>query len=1071
MALLRIHFSNRIEKLADALVDELQAAPLADPLTPETIVIGHAGMDEWLKRELARRLGIAANLDFQQPGTFIWRMLRAREPDLPKSSPLDRGPLVWRLYAALASGDQAPEVRHYLERGDALSRFELAETLAARFEQYQIYRPDWILAWEVGRSAVAGDDWQAALWRDVADRATPNPARLYQAFMNHAGELSPDVLPARISVFGISALAPVYLELLAALAATRTVDCYVPNPSRAYWGDIESEARLARWQLSRPERAEYATSGQPLLAALGTQSRDFIELLHGLNDELVTTAEHFVRPGAENLLARLQTDVLELAQPESVPRGGDDSLIVHVCHSRRREVEVLHDALLAAFENDPSLGPEDILVMAPNMDDYADHIRAVFAAAPPGRHIPWSLAERSARSGHPLVEAFLTLLDLPDSRLKASEVLGLLDLPAIARARGLDSGGLDAIHHWTSAVGVRWAWDGAHRGELDLPPDEVFSWRFGLDRLLAGYALAPEDDSPWQDIAPWGDLEGQGARALGPLCEFAARLDGWRETLAESRPLDDWVATLQAMLNHFAPETPDEESAMAMLRRTVGELGPQARLAAFEGPVPRSVVRAALAARLAMPRHPRPFLSGRVTFCALAPMRSIPAKLVWLLGMSETDFPRRGRAPGFDLIAGHPRRGDRARHSEDRALFLEALLSARDAFHASYVGLSERDNAPLPASVVINLLLDVAERMGATHDDLVLEHPLQPFSASYRARPASPCKASYAREWLQPARADLAPGAFGAPLPPAAADGDGREVVDLQDLIRGLSNPARRYLDRLGVAHAATHADEEDDEPFVLDGLEKWRLKEALLDQWLAVGKDFGPEPLYPVFAARGWLPPGEVGRLTFRAARAEVEQVACAVFARTAGVARPHELDLALDSCRLVGRVDDLYTQGGLVRARAGRLRPADRLTLWVTHLALAVDGLEVPGHFLASEKGELETVRLDPTTPAEARSALEGLCKLYARSALEPLAFLPELSFKLCKPGKKGELPETSRALAGVRTAWRNWEAGREHAFIAGAEDYAVVFRGCEELFGEAFVELARSVFAPIVAAEVAA
>lgn len=1068
--MLLIHFGNRIETLADALAGELRRAPSTDPLAPETVVIGHAGMDEWLKRVLAERLGIAANLEFRQPAAFVWRMLRARDPDLPTTSPLDRGPLVWRLYAALDAPDQAPEVARYLEHGDERSRFELAEALAAVFEQYQIYRWEWILDWEAGRSAVKGDAWQAALWRQVAGAATPNPARLFRDFTAHATTPASEALPARVSVFGVSALPEVYLQLLAALAQTREVHLYVPNPSRAYWGDVESEARLKRWALSRPERAEYATSGQPLLAALGVQSRDFIESLHGLEGEVVTE-EHFERPAGGRLLARLQTDILELAEPEPKQPTNDDSLLVHVCHSRRREVEVLHDALLAAFEADPDLGPEDILVMAPDMDDYADHIHAVFGTAPEERHIPWSLAERSARAEHPLAEALLTLLNLPDSRLKTSEVLGLLDLPAVARHYELDGNGLEAVHRWAGEAGIRWAWDGEHRRQFDLPAEDAFSWHFGLERLLAGYALEPDDDALWQGIAPWGDFEGHAARALGPLCAFAQQLERWRADLAEPRPLAEWVTTIHALLNLFEADTQDEDAALSMLRKATNELGAQADLANFEGDVPPAVVRAALATRLAVPSHPRPFLSGRVTFCALAPMRSIPAKFVWLLGMSESDFPRRGRAQGFDLIAAHPRRGDRARHSEDRALFLEALLAARGSFHVSYIGRSERDNGELPASVVVNLLLDVAERMGAPPERIVLKHPLQPFSASYRAEPASRYEASYAIEWLGSPRPDAAPDVFAQALPSGEDGETDKTIIELHDLIHGLANPSRRYLDVLGIAPPRREDTAPDDEPFILDGLAEWRVKNELLERWLEAGGGFDPDACLPEFAARGWLPPGEVGRLGFRDCVAKAQTVADAVSkltGRQAAASRDIELALgpALGHGRLVGRIDGLYPTAGLVGARAGSLRAADRLALWIKHLALNAGGEAVKSHFFTLDKDALETLHLEP--PTDAAERLRGLCELYVRSEYEPLPFLPDLSFRFCKKDKKGNLPDPDKALAGVRAMWNRWESGGSHGHVRGAEDYDFVCRGQGELFGAEFARLALNVFKPIGQAE---
>ncbi|MGH8127076.1 MAG: exodeoxyribonuclease V subunit gamma [Gammaproteobacteria bacterium] len=1053
--MLHVHFGNRIERLADALAEVLANPAEANTLRPETVVVGHAGMDEWLKRALAARRGIAANLEFQQPGSFVWRMLRARDPQLPTNSPLERGPLVWRLYAALtdAGATQAPDIKRYLEGRDERAPFELAEALATVFEQYQIYRPDWIRDWEAGKTS-AGAVWQADLWRRVATGATPNPAQLYEDFARHVTRLAPDNdLSARVSVFGISALAPAYLQLLAALAQTRDVFLFVPNPSQAYWGDIEPESRLARWQLTRPERAEYATSGHPLLSALGTQTRDFIELLHDVPGES-ESHEHYERPPEKKLLERLQGDILDLAEPKTHPVEADDeSLQIHICHSRQREVEVLHDALLARFEAEPALGPEDIIVMAPNIDDYADHISAVFGAAPAERHIPWSLADRSVREEHPIPEAMLELLELPESRLRVSDVIGLLELPAVARHYGLDTRSLGDLRRWVENAGVRWGLDGAHREALGLPGEDGFSWRFGLDRLLAGYALAPDQETLWEGVAPWGEFEGQTARPLGALCAFVDQLAVWRDSLDASRSLVDWASAMHELLALFDPDAADEMAAVNVVRQAVNDLAEQAERAEFTGAVPRTVARAALAARLAVPRHPRPFLSGRVTFCALAPMRSIPAKIVWLLGMSEQDFPRRGRPPGFDLITEHPKRGDRARRAEDRALFLEALVAARESFQLSYVGRSERDDGELPPSVVVAELLDVLGRMGAENDDVVQSHPLQPFSARYTAEPRR--GASYAKEWLGKPTADVRPRVF-APAGPIARDVE--HVVTLDELTRALANPARAFQQALGIATYSEDALLEDDEPFALDGLGKWTVRDALLARWLEHGDNFDPHSCHAEFAAHGWLPLGAAGHLAYDNAVAEAEQIATALHG-VVGDASPEtrDIDLVLGDWQVRGRIPGVYPHAGFVFARAGKLRPKYRLAAWLRHVALGAIGNAVPTQCIGLDEGKVVHVWWPPV--AHPRDELLRLCELYARMQREAVPLLPDLSFEFNKvANKKGD----DAAYGKVRA---NWQSDKYHA--EGEEDYAAVMRG-REPFDEEFGTLAKNLFGPMTEVE---
>ncbi len=1057
--MLHIHFGNRIERLVDALADVIGESADLGALTPESIVVGHPGMEEWLKRALAERCGIAANLAFQQPGSFVWRMLRARDPDLPIHSPLERGPLIWRLYAALTdlSAIQAPVIAQYLNAGDERTPFELAEILATLFEQYQIYRPQWIRDWEAERTVADDSGWQAMLWRRVAEGATPNPAQLYTDFVANIGALAPaNDLPARVSIFGVSALAPAYLELFSALAQTRDVFLFVPNPSRAYWGDIEPESRLARWQLVRPDRAEFATSGHPLLSALGTQTRDFIELLHDLSGDWISH-EHFEQPIPGSLLTRLQSDILDLADPDTeAVRVTDESVQVHVCHSRRREIEVLHDTLLACFETDSTLGCEDILVMAPNIAEYADHISTVFGGAPFDRYIPWSLADLSVREKHPIAEAVLELLDLPDSRFRVSDVLGLLELPAIARRYDLDTQSLGDLRRWVERVGVRWGIDGAHRAALGLPAQDGYSWRFGLDRLLAGYAIAPNDGTVWEGIAPWAEFEGHAARPLGALCAFVDLLAQWRDRIAVPRPLVEWAAVMHELLSVFEPEDGNEAAAIAVVRQAVNDLSDQAQRAEFAGNVPRAVARSALAARLAVPHYPRPFLSGRVTFCALAPMRSVPARVVWLLGMSEADFPRRGRPPGFDLIAKRRQLGDRARRIEDRALFLEALGAARRAFHVSYVGRSERDDSALPPSVVLNELLDVLVRMGAEEETVVQRHPLQPFSARYRAEPQR--GASYAKEWLGAPKEAVGPAIF-APCAPLECEIE--RVVTLEELIRAFGNPARTFQQALGIAPAAEEILLEDDEPFTLDALGRWRVRDALLTRWLEQGEHFDPRASRSEFSARGWLPLGEVGRLAFGDVVSETEQLVTAIWDLVdEGSPKTCNVDLAVGDWQLLGHIPDVYPQSVLVCARAGTLRAKDRLAIWLRHLAFGVHThADVVSHFIGLDKGKV--VHSEWGAVMEPATELRNLCQLYARMHREALPLLPDLSMEFSQTARR------QGADAAFRKVTASW--GNARRMIDGATEYAEVFRG-RELFDKRFAALARTIFDPILAAEVA-
>lgn len=561
MAGLRIYQSNRLERLVDGLAGVL-SRPLASPLAAEVVVVQSRGMERWLKLELAKRLGVWANMRFPFPKAFTREVFQAVLPGLPAKGAFDREVLEWRimdLLPRLAESGGHAEIQRYLGDGrDGRKRFQLAARLANLFDQYLVFRRDTLRGWTGGGDA---EDWQAALWRELGGGALPrHPAFLMAEFAAAVAEAETPALarsavggarrsaalPERVCLFGLSALPPFYLEVFAALAARVDVQVFVLQPSREYWGHIRTrrEQHRALRRAGQPSDAADAfhlEEGNRLLASLGRLGREFLDLL--LEREPVEEREDFVPPGEDSVLHRVQSDILHLrsrgggageaqagreSASEQPAAGiehpaasslapGDRSLQVHSCHSPLREVEVLHDHLLEWFQTEPDLTPRDVLVMTPDIEVYAPLAQAVFGAPEQeALRIPFSVADRSPRQEGRLTEAFLSVLRLAGSRLTAPAVLALLDAPAVRARFGLAQSDLERVRHWVREAGIRWGRDAAHRARLGLPPLPENTWEFGLDRLLLGYAMAGEElvevgvapaSSPGADGANLGSAE------------------------------------------------------------------------------------------------------------------------------------------------------------------------------------------------------------------------------------------------------------------------------------------------------------------------------------------------------------------------------------------------------------------------------------------------------------------------------------------------------------------------------------------------------------------------------------
>ena len=1059
------HQSNRLEILADRLADLIRQ-PLRSALAQEMVVAQSNGMARWLALRLADRLGVCANLNFQFPAAFIWEMARAVLRYLPPTSSFDKAALNWRIMALLQNVDESPRfapVRAYLgDRDNDFRRYELACRIADCFDQYLVYRPDWIGQWEAGGE----DHWQAELWRQLAQSGEMHRVRVQEQFRAtlKSGEFDQRRLPQRVAIIGIAALPPLMLDVLAGLARYVDVHLFLLNPCQEYWGDIQAERDLARLSEDLNPDELYLTVGNPLLASLGKQGRDFIDLLQAWPR---AETDHFVEPEGADLLHRLQADILHLRE-----RGGDDcpplpvspadrSVQIHVCHGPMREVEVLHDQLLALFESQPDLRPSDVMVMTPDMATYGPLIEAVFDAAPRERRIPFTIADQGLQAENPLVEVFFALLDLGGGRFDAQQVLSLLEPPAVQRRFSLNEADVERIHRWVRTVGIRWGMDAEAKTLWELPATAGHTWRAGLDRLLLGYALPGNGQDLYGGILPCDEVEGGEALALGQLQSFTEALFGLDAQLREARSLVDWADRLYALLDQFFAPREHEENDLQRVRAALETLRTQADLANFSEPVSLEVVKSALRNQInAAENVAGRFLSGGVTFGAMMPMRSIPFEVICLIGMSDDAYPRSHRPVSFDLMASAFRRGDRSRRQDDRYLFLETLLSARHVLYLSYVGQSIRDNATLPPSVLVSELLDVVNRGfysasgSPASEQIIVRHPLQAFSRRYFVGDAR--LFSYSRELAEASRCAGRGDHEAAPLlttelPEAEAT---LRLVTLDGLLGFFRHPTRWLLrERLGIRPDDGEAALETREPFVLDGL----ATTGLLQRMLELHRDRRtPGEILAVAQGSGALPHGQVGDCVFSAAQQRVSR-----FAGRLGRVLPRreapfwEVDLTVGDFRLTGRLTGM-TLTGRVGYRLATMKANDYLNLWLHHLALNVlpEGAALQSHWIAENKD----VILQPVTDAAAH--LRALLELYWRGARQLLHFFPKSALAYSESLRKGKTEDDA-----LRAARRQWEGDDFGASYPESADvyYRLAFADADPLNAE-FMATAHIVFGSI-------
>lgn len=1104
-----MHRSERADALVGPLARVL-ADPLVDPFATDVVAVPTRGVERWLAQRLSHHLGaddgasgVCANVDFRGPRRLVEQVVADLTGVDPDDDPWRPERLAWSVLEVLDShlGEPwaAPLARYVGEPGDEVRRgrrLTLARRLADLLVDYARQRPEVVLAWSAlasgtgagtvpgpasGSAHAAPDDlaWQPELWRRLLDRVPgPDPARRVEdAVAALRADPAAVDLPPRLSVYGPTRLPEDELRVLRALAEHRDVHLWLVHPSPALWERVAAHAGVreasgdAGQAGERPRRDDLPTFAQhPLLAST---ARDAVELQLRLDGADVT---HHAAPAPPTTLlgalqSALRTDVPDGAH---VHDPADRSVQVLSCHGRARQVEVLRETLVGLFAADPTLQARDVIVLCPDVETFAPLVTATFGAVPelgddahPGQRLRVSLADRGAASVNPVLGLLAALLRLADGRVTASEVLDLAASAPVRRRFRFSDDDVDRLRQWAVDAGVHWGEDGARRARFGIDPQvRQGTWDAALDRILLGAAMADEDARYVGPALPLDDVGSTDVDLAGRLAELVARVSEVLHALDGVHPLGHWLDALDRAVTLLAEAPPTEAWQVGAARRLLGDVR-AAGSAHGDVPLRLADVRAVLDDRLAGRPTRAGFRTGALTVCSLEPMRSVPHRVVCLLGMDDGVFPRGTAAAGDDLLARHPEIGERDARSEDRQIFLDAVAAAGDHLVVVHTGADERTGAPRPPAVPVAELLDALDRVATGPDGrpvrehVVVRHPLQivdernfvpgalgtvgPFSHDAAAfAGAREARERTARErrggldevrsvtTLVPAPLDLAPGL-------GAAGADGARDVELDDLVRLLENAPRWFAQTtLDVGLVVDEDDVDDRLPLALTGLSGWGVGDRVLRAALA-----GVDPGRAMQAEwrRGQVPPRQLGR----AALQEVVQyvgplrVVSVEAAREADAAagRPVSTDLLgsaetldvraelPDGRTLVGSVPGVHGRR-VVRTEYSRLGPKHRLRAWVQALALAVSD---PGHAWdavtigRSPRGP--GVAWSTVTPPDADAATALLADLVAlrdEAAREPLPLLPEVSLKYTEERRTSDARD-----ALLRAGWL-WNKGFE-------------------------------------------
>jgi exodeoxyribonuclease V gamma subunit len=1013
--MLTVHRAERADALLGPLCELLLNAA-GDVFDQEIIAVPTRGVERWLAQQLALTLGadgtcdgVAANIRFPSPTALVCDVLATVAGLDAATDPWVGDRLAGSVLSVLDEESGQPWcaiIDHHLGANEPPEsyrrgrRFSTASRIARLFTAYAENRPSMLVDWAQGRDTDgAGNDldpdarWQPMLWRRLRERLdTPSPAELLgDSCARLAADPALVRLPARLSVFGLTRLPYTQLAVLAALAQGRDLHLWLTYPSPVLWSAVAGTTPARQ----RRDDNTALLASNPLLASLG---RDVRELQQRLPPGFLDIHHPPRATPPRSVLTRIQDDVRNNAVPESNSQDGDESLQIYACHGQARQVEVLREALLHLFNTDPTLQPRDVIIMCPDVDTFAPLLAAAFSAvdAPhPGHKLRIQLADRSPARINPLLEIAGVLLDLAGERITATQVLDLAAREPVARKFGFAADDADTLRQWSVQAGARWGLTQHQRDTFGVGAVTQNTFAHACDRILLGVTAADTGADWLGDAVPLDAITSSDVELAGRFAEYLERLQTAVAVLGGPHPGNRWAAGLLDALDDLA----EAGQAAAWQRGDAGRRITGALAEAGDTALRLSDVRDALADAL-RPRATRAnFRTGEITVAALMPMRFVPHRVVAIIGLDDGAFPRAGRLSGDDILASDPWLGERDPRSEDRQLFLDAIMAATDHLLVCYAGADPVTGQHKPAVAPLADLIDTAA--ATTGASAVSRQPLQPFDRANFVAPQAFSFDPQAFAAAVAARAEHRPRPTFLPAPLDPLPGD--DEVNLSDLVAFILDPTTGFLtQRLGVRLPRSPSRVAEELPVNVGGLAKWTIGDRMLAAAMAAAMA-GDDPNARIAAIvstelrRGTLPPGQTGAEVAADIASAAGVIARVAGRDTAGQA-PDTVDVAcaVGRFRLVGTVADVRDRR-VVTATYSVLGPRNRLAAWVRLLALACsDGRD---DWRAITIGRLrDDVELAKRAvlklPADPAEVLTDLLKLRSLGLCAPLPMATETS-----------------------------------------------------------------------------
>ncbi|MFI4853104.1 MAG: exodeoxyribonuclease V subunit gamma [Candidatus Makana argininalis] len=956
-----------------------------DPLKPEIIVVKNKNISEWLKIKLSEQLGIYSNIKFITISKFIWTMISNLLPNIKYKYIQNNSIMTWKIMSLIPNiinNKYFLKIKLYLNNNDIVKKFKFSRSLSYIFKQYLIYRPDWLKSWINGKLVNGLSEeqiWQSFLWRKLIHNKLNYNELILQNYDNfHYFEkiiknkyLKKKKLPNRAFIFGISSIPPMYIKLLELLGHYMDIHNMIINPCKNYWGDIEYlnlfEKIINKYikennniiSVKKKKKNIFKQNidkfklGNYFLSSWGKKCKEYIYLISNLNRIIEINA--FIKPNNTNILNLIKKDILFLKKYsfddkkniyknkilKRMIKKKDFSISINSCINFFKEIEILYEKILFLMSQDHKLKPQDIIVMAPNINIYLPSIKSIFGNYHLKNNLPFYISDIISKEINLISKAFIRLLNLPFIKLSTKEIIKLLEVKSISYKFKIKNKEIDILKKWMLESGIKLESDEEKKNDKLIT--NFNSFNFGFNRMFLGYAME-SCYGYWNNILPYDKTYGLSSVLLGNFYNLINNIKYFKKKLSKPKKIKSWFAISEMIISSFFCATSyKEKDVLILIKKTWKKILKNCYKSQFKDKISIKLITEELFNILNKKKIINNYLFGKINFCNIKSMSSINFKIVCILGINDNIFIKKKNRNNFNLIYKYPRIGDKNILEDYKYCFLESMLSAKNIFYISFIGNNIKNNNINTTSIFVNELIDYISNNFYIEGDKnldnkqmminVIKHIFKYHENKIFLKPNIfyfKKKNFYLKQNLKTLKHDLS-------LNSKLLLNFKNKILKLEDMIIFYKNPIKTwFIKNLGIFYNKSFTEISNEKDYINNIYITHKIKEKILNLMIQRKNII---KIFNEIKYSGLLPNGIFGEIFFLEQYNKLIHLYKKVKIFNLFIKKKIEIYLYFKYVTIIGWID-YFHKNGIIKWSTKKITIKDGLLLWIEHLIYCASG-----------------------------------------------------------------------------------------------------------------------------------